>query len=369
MGLAAAFPDRTRRVGRRRRAWPTSSPRRCAAPDGAGRAAGVHASARVTTADAGDLETVVGHPARARRAPDRRARPPRRPAASPSSRPPPRCSSSPACSRRASCARRSCSSRPPARRPASPARARGRRRAPAAPVDAVIVLGDMAGTRVAQAVGGRLAAVVAARRRSALERTVQAAVRREARSDAGGPRALGQWVRRALPVTVSEQGPIGAAGLPAVLLSESGELGPAPRRAGDSRRACGAFGRAGAARRRRDRRRRPRATSRPSPTRPDGIVTLRNVLPDWARAAGRRLAAAARAAGRARRVLPRAPPPRADRARGCAGWPSPRCRCRSPGCGCACSAPTGALDAPDGPVLPRRLSRSRRAGSSRSSRR
>ena len=56
---------------------------------------------------------------------------------------------------------------------------------------------------------------------------MQAAVRREIHSEAGGPRALGQWVRRALPITVSEQGPIGGEGLPAVLLSESGERGPA----------------------------------------------------------------------------------------------------------------------------------------------
>ena len=47
-----------------------------------------------------------------------------------------------------------------------------------------------------------------------------------------------------------------------------------------------------------------------------GIVTLRNVLPGLGRAADRRLAAAARAAGRARRVLPRPPPPRPDRAVG-----------------------------------------------------
>ena len=46
----------------------------------------------------------------------------------------------------------------------------------------------------------------------------------------------------------------------------------------------------------------PRDAGRPFADAPDGIVTLRNVLPDWAVAAGRRHAAAARAAGRARRA-------------------------------------------------------------------
>jgi hypothetical protein len=93
------------------------------------------------------------------------------------------------------------------------------------PVDGVIVLGDMAGTQITKpwvvswpAAPGPVPL--------GLERTVQAAVRRETRSEPGGPRALGQWVRRALPVTLSEQGPIGAEGLPAVLISESGERGP-----------------------------------------------------------------------------------------------------------------------------------------------
>ena len=95
------------------------------------------------------------------------------------------------------------------------------------PVDGVLVLGDMAGTRIPKpwVVGWPASSAPTP---LGLERTVQAAVRREAHSDSGGPRALAQWVRRAVPITVSEQGPIGAEGLPAVLLSESGELGPSP---------------------------------------------------------------------------------------------------------------------------------------------
>src|SRR3954453_1736013 len=113
-----------------------------------------------------------------------------------------------------------------------------------------------------------------------VQRTVQAGIRREVGSDAGGPRAVGQWVRRALPITLSEQGPIGARGLPAVLISETGELGPARADPVDVNR-LGAFGRAAVravggldAAGRRD--------GPAFPTAPSGIITLRNVLPDWA---------------------------------------------------------------------------------------
>jgi hypothetical protein len=145
-------------------------------------------------------------------------------------------------------------------------------------VDGVLVLGDMAGTRIAKPwiVGWPSSAGPTP---LGLERTVQAAVRREAHNDAGGPRALAQWIRRAVPVTVSEQGPIGAEGLPAVLLSTTGELGPSPDEPVLAGR-LGAFGRAalstvGAL---------DATGPRDGPAfanAPKGIVTLRNVLPDW----------------------------------------------------------------------------------------
>ena len=103
-------------------------------------------------------------------------------------------------------------------------------------------------------------------------------MRRETRADAGGPSAVGQWVRRALPVTLSEQGVIGAEGLPAVLISESGELGPEPD-AHVSQAPAGVRA-LGGARRRSGRRRRPARRARLR-GRADGIVTLRNVMPDW----------------------------------------------------------------------------------------
>ncbi len=153
------------------------------------------------------------------------------------------------------------------------------RTAAGGPVDAVLVLGDVAGARI------RKPWVVswpgsAGAPPLGLERTVQAAVRTEVHTDAGGFRAAGQWMRRAVPVTVSEQGPVGADGLPAVLLSESGERGPEdgtpvlePRLDAFGRAALRAVSAVDA------------AGSEDEPAfadEPGGIVTLRNVLPDWA---------------------------------------------------------------------------------------
>jgi Peptidase family M28 len=147
-------------------------------------------------------------------------------------------------------------------------------------VDAVIVLGDMAGARVEKpwVVPWSLDSGPAP---LALQRTVENAVRAEAgRPD--GSRATAQWIRRALPFTVSEQGVLADAGLPAVMIGASGERGPdagAPVRRGRldrmgraALRAVGAIDAAqgdvegGAA----------FADS------PAGIVAMRNVLPDWA---------------------------------------------------------------------------------------
>jgi hypothetical protein len=91
--------------------------------------------------------------------------------------------------------------------------------------DAVLVLGAVGGSRtrrpfVVALSNGRGQAPVQ------LQRTVQAAVRAEVGTDAGAPRALTQWLRMAVPVTISEQGPFLRAGQPAVLLSASGERPP-----------------------------------------------------------------------------------------------------------------------------------------------
>jgi hypothetical protein len=92
--------------------------------------------------------------------------------------------------------------------------------------DAVLVLGAVAGAQarrpfVVSMSNGRGQAPFQ------LQGTVQRAVRAEVGRDAGAPRALTQWLRMAVPVTISEQGPFLRAGQPAVLLSASGERPPA----------------------------------------------------------------------------------------------------------------------------------------------
>lgn len=149
------------------------------------------------------------------------------------------------------------------------------------PVDGVFVLGDVAGT------GSRRPFVVpwsdgADPAPIAMERTVQLALRKELGTDPGGNRAPAQWLRRALPLTLSEQGPIGGQGLPAVLVSAASERRPAP---GEpvSRARMELFGRgilraltatlgSGITG--------PGAT--PAFTEAGGVVTMRRLLPDWA---------------------------------------------------------------------------------------
>jgi Peptidase family M28 len=149
-----------------------------------------------------------------------------------------------------------------------------------APVDGVLVLGDLAGARPARpwvvpwSLGPDAAPL-------GLQRTVEAAVRGQA-GPPGGSRALSQWIRRALPFTVSEQGVVADASLPAVLLGVTGERGPAAgeavRRSVMARfgrsllRAVSALDAAGST----------AEGAGAFADGPKGIVTLRNVLPDWA---------------------------------------------------------------------------------------
>ncbi len=149
-------------------------------------------------------------------------------------------------------------------------------------IDAVLVLGDLASVTwhkpwVVRWSNGREEPPLG------LQRTVEAAVRQEVGEDPGGSRASAQWARRALPLTVGEQGEVNREELPAVLLQISGERGPAEgARVSRDRftelgrgalRAVIALDEAG------------RASG--GDTRPvfagesEGIVTLRNVLPDW----------------------------------------------------------------------------------------
>lgn len=92
-------------------------------------------------------------------------------------------------------------------------------------ISAVLVLGDVAGEQVRKPFvtgfsNGNGQAPLQ------LRRTVEAAVRAEVGVEPGGPRAPQQWARLALPFATGEQGELLRAGVPAVLLSVSGERGP-----------------------------------------------------------------------------------------------------------------------------------------------
>jgi hypothetical protein len=113
---------------------------------------------------------------------------------------------------------------------------------PGGPVDAVIVLGDLAGTDLVRpyvvpwADDARIAPLQ-------LRRTVEAAVQRETGARAGGIAPALQFTRLAFPLTLSDQGPFNTRGIPAVLLSAGGERPPAADQEVSEER-LGGFGRA-----------------------------------------------------------------------------------------------------------------------------
>lgn len=96
------------------------------------------------------------------------------------------------------------------------------------PVDAVIALGDLASRQVRGPVvvpwsSGQAVAP------PMLRNTIAAALSAQASLRPGGTSVFGQFVHLAFPLTLSEQAPFGAQGVPAVLLSRSGERPPANR--------------------------------------------------------------------------------------------------------------------------------------------
>ncbi len=97
---------------------------------------------------------------------------------------------------------------------------------PPAPIDAVLVLGDLAGTRTERpfVVPWSSSTAVAP---SQLRRTVESAVTTETGLRPGGVTPAVQLARLAFPLTLGEQGPFDAHGFGAVLLSAGGERAPA----------------------------------------------------------------------------------------------------------------------------------------------
>jgi len=94
------------------------------------------------------------------------------------------------------------------------------------PVDAVIVLGDLAGTQVRQPIVVPWSASqnVAP---PMLRNTVAAALSAQAALPSNGTSLVGQFAHLAFPFSTGEQAPFGRRGVPAVLVSLSGERAPA----------------------------------------------------------------------------------------------------------------------------------------------
>jgi hypothetical protein len=99
---------------------------------------------------------------------------------------------------------------------------------PGGPIDAAIVLGDLAGTAAHKPFlipfsDGLGASPVR------LQRTVSGALAQEVGVDPGAPSALAQLAHLVQPLVAGEEGALNGAGIPAVLVQVSGERGPSPR--------------------------------------------------------------------------------------------------------------------------------------------
>jgi hypothetical protein len=143
------------------------------------------------------------------------------------------------------------------------------------PVDAAIVLGDVAGRHASRPFvvpysDGYGSAPLQ------LQRTVADAITRETGSNPGAPSSLGQLAHLAVPFAVGEQGVLAAHGVPAVLVQVSGEHGPSAttgvmreRLEGIGRAVLGAVGAVDSA---------PEVSSAPQ----TGVSLQHKILPAWA---------------------------------------------------------------------------------------
>ena len=286
--LGSAFPRARPGLRRATTRWPIASPRRCAArgstSTAARRAGGpstASATSRPWSASARGCRTGGSSSSPTATRPTARASPscpaPRRcsswrgSSARATPAPRPRPSGAPTTGRGSSgatCARRWCWCRPRAGAAAPPERAPGRARRIPRMIDGVLVLGDLASREwhkpwVVPWSNGRDNPPIA------LERTVEAAARQETGTDPGGSRASAQWSRRALPLTVSEQGEVNRARTARRAAADQRRARPGAERAGlaravhpdgPQRAALGAGARRGGPRRRAAPRSRTRRT-------------------------------------------------------------------------------------------------------------
>jgi hypothetical protein len=95
------------------------------------------------------------------------------------------------------------------------------------PIDAVLVLGDLASSHERQpiVVPWSTSPNVAP---PLLRNTVASELNQQATLPVGGTSLFGQFLHLAFPLTVSQQAPFGSRGIPAVTISLSGERGPGP---------------------------------------------------------------------------------------------------------------------------------------------
>jgi Peptidase family M28 len=97
--------------------------------------------------------------------------------------------------------------------------------APSTGVDAAIVLGDVASTRVREPMVVPYSDGYGSAS-DELGRTLSGAISHEAGIQPGAPSAIGQLAHLAFPLAAGEQGVLAAAGMPAALVQVSGEPGP-----------------------------------------------------------------------------------------------------------------------------------------------
>lgn len=96
---------------------------------------------------------------------------------------------------------------------------------PGGPVDAVLVLGDLAGSSLRRPYVVPWSNALGSAPLD-LRRTVEAALATELGRSPGGTKSFTQFARYAMPATLGEQGELVSRGLPAVLIQASGERGP-----------------------------------------------------------------------------------------------------------------------------------------------